>query len=222
MAFDVIHAGYPGDNTRAMLKRIRKDVLAHRPTSVTVQCGTNDAINPRAMVPMEEFCGNLEEIFSLIRNETGAEILFLAPPPCISSEVVLRYKFPEEWGKKDLNIPLKQYVDAATGLAQKEGIPFLDRFALFSGRKRAGLTADSLIRNKINSSVEDGAHPTLEGYRLIGKAVYGRLMAEGFDCTRLVCFGDSLTFGYPYGGMGTLEGDNFPAVVSRMLNGETE
>ena len=222
MAFDVIHAGYPGDNTRAMLKRMDKDVLIHAPTAVTIQCGTNDSVNPRAFVPVDEFSGNLTEIIARIKNKTNAEILLIAPPPCISSEVVIRYKFPDEYKNTDLNIKLKEYVDRMGNTATENKIPFINLFTLFSGKKRIGLTQDSLIRNKLNSGIEDGAHPTEEGYLLIGKTVYNNLITEGFDCTRLVCFGDSLTFGYPYGGMGTLEGNNFPAAVSRLLNGETE
>ena len=156
------------------------------------------------------------------KNETNAEILLIAPPPCISSEVVIRYKFPDEYKNTDLNIKLKEYVDRMGNTATENKIPFINLFTLFSGKKRIGLTQDSLIRNKLNSGIEDGAHPTEEGYLLIGKTVYNNLITEGFDCTRLVCFGDSLTFGYPYGGMGTLEGNNFPAAVSRLLNGETE
>ena len=38
---------------------------------------------------------------------------------------------------------------------------------------------------------------------------------------RLVCFGDSITHGYPYPGMGTLEGPNFPALLSKLLNTES-
>lgn len=222
MAFTVIHAGYPGDNTRAMLKRIHKDVLAHTPTAVTVQCGTNDSVNPRAFVPIDEFSSNLKEIIQTIKTAAHAGILLIAPPPCISSEVVIRYKFPDEYKNQDLNIKLKEYADVIKDIASKEKLPFLDLFTLFSGKKRIALTKDSLIRNKLNSGIEDGAHPTEEGYKLIGKTVYGKLIMEGFDCTRLVCFGDSLTFGYPYSGMGTLEGGNFPAVVSRMLEGEWE
>lgn len=222
MAFTVIHAGYPGDNTRAMLKRMEKDVFSHEPTTVTLQCGTNDSVNPRAFVPIDEFSANLTEIISRIKNETKAEILLIAPPPCISSEVVIRYKFPEEYKNKDLNIKLKEYADRMGDIAAGSKIPFVNLYTLFSGKKRISLTEDSLIRNKLNSGIEDGAHPTEEGYRLIGKTVYNNLITEGFDCSRLVCFGDSLTFGYPYGGMGTLDGNNFPAVVNRLLNGETE
>lgn len=222
MPLKVFHAGYPGDNTRAMLKRLDKDVLIHKPTTVIIQCGTNDSVNPRAFVPPDEFSENLEKIISGIKKETGAGLLLIAPPPCISSEVVIRYKFPEEYKNTDLNIKLKEYVDLIKGIAEKNKIPFINLFTLFSGKKRISLTENSLIRNKLNSGIEDGAHPTEEGYLLIGKTLYNNLITESFDCTRLVCFGDSLTFGYPYAGMGTLEGNNFPAVVYRLLNGESE
>ena len=118
MPFTVIHAGYPGDNTRAMLKRMEKDVLIHAPTTVTLQCGTNDSVNPRAFVPIDEFSSNLTQIISRIKNEAKAEILLIAPPPCISNEVIIRYKFPDEYKNTDLNIKLKEYADTMKEIAE--------------------------------------------------------------------------------------------------------
>ena len=80
MKNEVIHAGYPGDNTRAMLRRMRKDVLSHDPSCVTILCGTNDAVNPRALVPLEEFTENLNSMVSAVR-ETDTDLLLISPLP---------------------------------------------------------------------------------------------------------------------------------------------
>ena len=48
-----------------------------------------------------------------------------------------------------------------------------------------------------------------------------RLLAEAREPVRIVCFGDSITHGYPLAGMGTLEGNNYPAILNRLLNAES-
>ena len=63
----------------------------------------------------------------------------------------------------------------------------------------------------------------MEGYRLLAVLVYQKLLDHRMNGKTIVCFGDSITHGYPLPGMGTLEGDNYPAVLSRLLNyGEEE
>ena len=218
MKNEVIHAGYPGDNTTAMRRRLRRDVLAHEPTCVTILCGTNDAVNPRAFVPRKEFLINLEAMIAAIR-ETDADILLIAPPPVFSPEVIARYSFdlPPD---ADLNFKIREYANGIQYVAKHLGLPFLDLFSIFTGIGNVGPDSESLIRNEANSGTKDGAHPTGEGYRLIASLIYLSLRDNRCDCRRLVCFGDSITHGYPYPGMGTLEGTNFPALLFRLLNQE--
>ena len=53
-----INAGVSGNTTRDALARIDRDVLAHRPTLVTVMFGLNDMTR----VPLDEYRKNLGEI----------------------------------------------------------------------------------------------------------------------------------------------------------------
>ena len=214
MKKEFIHAGYPGDNTAAMLRRMKRDVLSHVPSCVIVQCGTNDAVNPRASVPVKDFSSNMESIISAVQG-AQADLLLIAPPPVISAEVIARYGFdlPPE---TDLNPKISMYADVMRLLAERNRIPFLDFFHIFNG---LSLTRD-LIRNESNSSAKDGAHPTETGYRFIAALVYQALLDHHCDCSRVVCFGDSITHGYPFPGMGTLSGCNYPALLHRLFNQE--
>lgn len=216
MKNEVIHAGYPGDNTRAMLRRMRKDVLSHEPSCVTILCGTNDAVNPRALVPLEEFTKNLNSMVSAVR-ETDTDLLLISPLPVFSPEVIERYGFnlPPD---TDLNPEIMKYARAMRLLAERLGVPYLNLFHIFAETGMVGADRRSLIRNEANSGTKDGAHPTEDGYRFIAALVYLALRDNRCDCSRLVCFGDSITYGYPYSGMGTLEGGNFPALLGKLLN----
>ena len=186
MKNEVIHAGYPGDNTRAMLRRMRKDVLSHEPSCVTILCGTNDAVNPRALVPLEEFTENLNSMVSAVR-ETETDLLLISPLPVFSPEVIERYGFnlPPD---TDLNPEIMKYARAMRLLAERLGVPYLNLFHIFAETGMVGTDRRSLIRNEANSGTKDGAHPTEDGYRFIAALVYLALRDNRCDCSRLVCF----------------------------------
>ena len=155
MKNEVIHAGYPGDNTRAMLRRMRKDVLSHDPSCVTILCGTNDAVNPRALVPLEEFTENLNSMVSAVR-ETDTDLLLISPLPVFSPEVIERYGFnlPPD---TDLNPEIMKYARAMRLLAERLGVPYLNLFHIFAETGMVGADRRSLIRNEANSGTKDGA-----------------------------------------------------------------
>ena len=213
----VIHAGYPGDSSRAMLKRMEKDVIRHRPDTVVIECGANDAVNPAALVSVEEYTANLKKmVYSL--EEIGSDILFVTSPPVYAPEMIVRYKFPQS-PDTELNPILDRYVEAMRSVASFLNRPLLDMSRILHVVGNVGPGAESLIRNQAHSGVIDGAHLTVEGYRLLAVAVYQALLDHHLDGRTIVCFGDSITHGYPLPGMGTLEGDNYPAVLNRLLNG---
>lgn len=216
MKYTVIHAGYPGDSSRAMLKRMEHDVIRHKPQTVIIECGANDAVNPAALTTVEEYTSNLKQMVYRL-DEIGADVLFVTSPPVYAPEMIVRYKFPES-PDTELNPILDQYVEAMRGVASFLNRPLLDASRILHIVGNVGPGADSLIRNQANSGVIDGAHLTVEGYRLLAVLVYQALIDHCLTGHTIVCFGDSITHGYPLPGMGTLEGDNYPAVLSRLLN----
>ena len=217
MKHRVIHAGYPGDSSKAMLKRMEKDVIRHRPDTVVIECGANDAVNPAALTSVEEYTGNLKQMVYRL-EEIGSDILFVTSPPVYAPEMIVRYKFPQS-PDTELNPVLDRYVEAMRSVASFLNRPLLDMSRILHTVGNLGPGAESLIRNQANSGVIDGAHLTVEGYRLLAVAVYQALLDHHMDGRTIVCFGDSITHGYPLPGMGTLEGDNYPAVLNRLLNG---
>ena len=218
MKYTVIHAGYPGDSSRAMLKRMEHDVIRHKPRTVIIECGANDAVNPAALTSVEEYTSNLKQMVYRL-DEIGSDILFVTSPPVYAPEMIVRYKFPES-PDTELNPILDKYVEAMRGVASFLIRPLLDMSRILHTVGNIGPSADSLIRNQANSGVIDGAHLTVEGYRLLAVLVYQAFLDYHLAGPTIVCFGDSITHGYPLPGMGTLEGDNYPAVLNRLLNAE--
>jgi lysophospholipase L1-like esterase len=67
--------------------------------------------------------------------------------------------------------------------------------------------------------IEDGLHPTRDGYRLIAQEVYRYLKQHQLlkKNRRIICFGDSITYGAFMDGKGTAEGDTYPAFLKNLL-----
>ena len=221
MAVQFYNAGYPGDNTEKILARLEKDVFSCKPSLVVLQCGTNDAINPRALVPEEVFRKNIALLAEKILGK-GSALILIAPPPCIEDEVRKRYDFPllpgEEKGK--LDSALRCYGEIMGEFAREKDLPFMDLFRIFEGRGKLGNSPESLIRNFANSNTSDGAHPTIEGHKLIARFLSNLIISRGMDFSTTVFLGDSITSGYPFPGMGTMQGSNFPSFTAQTLNGE--
>jgi acyl-CoA thioesterase I len=70
---DAINAGISGDTTDGGLRRLDRDVLAHRPRLVVVGLGVNDAFGKQ---PPEAVVQNLRTITQRIRAE-GAQVVLL-------------------------------------------------------------------------------------------------------------------------------------------------
>jgi lysophospholipase L1-like esterase len=98
-------------------------------------------------------------------------------------------------------------------LATQYNTSFLDLGALFDKAGKVGTGKDSLIQNVENSNKTDGVHPTTEGYRFIGLAVYDFIVYNRLPQQRIVCFGDSIT-----AGDGGVEKNSYPAVLKRLLS----
>jgi acyl-CoA thioesterase-1 len=73
LGVDAINAGISGDTTDGGLRRLERDVLAHRPRLVIVALGVNDALGQR---PPEAVVPNLRRITQRIRAE-GAQVVLL-------------------------------------------------------------------------------------------------------------------------------------------------
>jgi len=184
MKHTVIHAGYPGDSSSAMLRRIDRDVLKHNPDTVIVQCGANDAVNPAAFNRVADYSDNLQKIAYRIM-EAGADLLFVTSPPVYAPEMIVRYKFNQP-ADTDLNAVLNQYVQAMREVASSLDKPLLDVSRILHSVGEVGPGKDSLIRNEANSGVKDGAHLTEAGYRLLAVLVYQALLDHRIAGTCIV------------------------------------
>ena len=108
--------------------------------------------------------------------------------------------------------------DILQSLAEREKLPLVDLNRILLATGRVNDAADSLLRNPVNSGEPDGVHLTPEGYRFVAAAVYCRLLDMGWKFRKVVCLGDSLTYGVHVAGGGTIEGECYPARLRELLS----
>jgi len=74
------------------------------------------------------------------------------------------------------------------------------------------------MSNVINAGVADGVHPTSQGYALIAAVIYQAIRDYRLPAERIVCLGDSITFGAHMPGAGTATGLTYPARLVALLD----
>lgn len=211
----VYNAGYNGNNTADLLLRIDKDVFSKNPQVVVLMIGTNDMLNQRNKLSVKEYQENYEKLIKLIKKH--AKLFMMTIPPINSGYVLTR-----QGAKVYTPTGPQARVDSANAvirqLAAKNKCHLIDLYNIL--KACGGSTADkeSLFQNEANSNVNDGVHPTANGYRVIGTAVYQAISILEPKATSVVCFGDSITFGYRMKGTGTVKGEPYPAILNKLFN----
>jgi lysophospholipase L1-like esterase len=210
----VINAGHGGDNTRNLLKRLEVDVLSKQPSLVILLVGSNDALNSKNSVELDEYRRNLKSLISQIKS-SSAKVLLVTQPPCYAPYVIKRHS-AEFFNGKDPNQKLEAVRDAGEAVAKDEGVPVVELWSVFGEISKTD-SADSLMRNVANSRSEDGVHPTPAGYQAMADQIAKGIREHALPTEKIVCFGDSLTFGPAVKGSGTSEGETYPARLLEIL-----
>jgi len=152
----MINAGVSGNNTRAALARIDKDVLAHRPQLVTVMFCLNDIVG----VPLDEFKANIIKIVHQCRD-AGAEVLL-----CTTNGV---FDTP---GRPIAKIV--QYHSALKQVGDAEKVPIADCYATYEAIQEKNPQDFPLL-------MSDEIHPNMAGHKLnaerIALAISGKAVS---------------------------------------------
>lgn len=214
-ATEVINGGKGGHNTRHLLKRVDTALAESKPDLVVLMVGTNDALNSRAMVPVDEYRKNLLELIAKFRA-ADAQTVLMTIVPCHGAYVIERHG-KEPFAEQSPAEHVAAINDVIREVAAAEKLPLVDLNHLFTAIGEPGDAGSSLLRNEANSNSRDGVHPTRDGYRVIATAAFQTLEALQKKPQRVLCFGDSITFGAGMEGAGTATGDTYPGMLARLL-----
>lgn len=202
----VLNRGINGNNSFDLLERLQSDVIAHSPNTVILMIGTNDALNMAKWVEIDQYRKNLLELIHRITSK-GISLL-LCTPPMVDDEIAI---LPNK-NNLPCNQLLQPFRQTVIETGSETNTPVLDIYGLFETEKKS----KEYLMNSENSNRNDGVHPTAEGYIFIAKAIHKKLKEIGVPCHKIICFGDSITFGYLVKGEGLETGESYPAQLNAM------
>lgn len=212
----VINAGVSGNNTQDLLNRLEADVLDHNPDLVILMAGTNDMLNPNKMLSYETYETNLLKLVETIKNNNIA-LLLLSPPPTDSTYLVQRHGpilFP-----KGPNAKLNKTKQIISNTAQTHQISYFDLNQSFKDINLPNHNSDLFIKNQRNSGKKDGVHPTPLGYRFMAETIFQYLKSEYLlqKKQKIICFGDSITYGGGAKNASKVLTGNYPFLLSQLI-----
>lgn len=219
----VINAGVGGNTTTDLLGRLDADVLEQQPDLVLLMVGTNDMLNSKKMVSYRDYEANLVQIVHKIQA-TGSKIVLLSPPTVDS--IYLFQRHDKTLFKDPPNVKLDSVRAVMQRVSANDGLKYLDINQSFRKRNLPEHNKDIFIQNESNSGRRDGVHPTRLGYRFISGLVFNFIKREyeGLANMKIVCFGDSITYGAGAKNKGTGKGEDYPEVLANLIeeNSATE
>lgn len=211
----ITNAGYNGNNTADLLARLKKDVLAKDPQLVVLMIGTNDMLNERNRLSFKQYEENYQELITQVKKH--AKLIIMTIPP-VNNEYILSRQDPKIYAEMSPQARVDTANKIIKKLANKNKCKLIDLHSVLVACGGANVEPESLFQNMANTNVADGVHPTKNGYRVIGATIFQVIEQYMPKVERIVCFGDSITFGFKMNGQGTTKGDSYPAVLNRMLN----
>ncbi len=211
----IINAGINGNNTAELLQRIHRDVFAHQPQLVVLMVGTNDMLNGNNRLSLQEYEANYQMLIDTIIPRSG--LIIMTIPPVNDSYIIQRDPvFTNASIKPDEKVQAANQI--IYKLAQSNQLTLVDLYRILSACGGSVETNECLFRNESNAGIADGVHPTEAGYQVIAAAVFQAIQTVMPQAEKIVCFGDSITFGYEVEGRGTNTGDCYPGILQRIFD----
>lgn len=212
----VFNEGVAGNTSIDLEKRIETDVLNRGAHLVIVMVGTNDMLNSKKMLGYKEYEKHLKSIVTTIKNN-GAEVLLVSPPTVDS--VYLFQRHDRKLYKEPPNQKLDSIAKIMEHLSIEEEIEFLDLHSIFKQMRLPVHNRDVFIQNISNSGRKDGVHPTSLGYRFIATVIYQYIKKsfKEINHMKIICFGDSITYGLGAENPGETTGESYPAILTQLL-----
>ncbi|MCT1526336.1 SGNH/GDSL hydrolase family protein [Sphingobacterium hotanense] len=218
--YQVLNKGVAGNNSSDLLARVDKDVVANKPDLVLMMVGTNDMVNSGKFMSTQKYLDNLRSIIQKIKTGNPKVHIVVSSILPVEEDYLFKRHDPSKFPIKPndkidaLNAELKKFA-----FDQKlDFIPLNEEFKKYGSDYTI---KESLLVNSKNYTVDDGVHPTAQGYELIGKYFAQQLKEKKLLKRKMLilCFGDSITYGAFMEGKGTAEGNTYPAVLLRSLSG---
>ncbi|QWX84983.1 hypothetical protein H0I23_04925 [Cellulophaga sp. HaHaR_3_176] len=212
----VINAGVSGNTSSNLLNRLEHDVLEQQPNVVIIMVGTNDMLNSKKMISYSTYEENLSTLIKAIKNRSS-KVLLVAPPTVDSTYLFERHD--RKLFRELPNVKLDTVRSVMIRLANEFNVDFVDVYQEFVNLHLPQHNEDLVIRNEKNSDRKDGVHLTALGYKMLTQSIFTALKSNDLlqENQKIICFGDSLTFGAGLKMGGAVIGESYPSVLQKLI-----
>ncbi|WP_407572608.1 GDSL-type esterase/lipase family protein [Deinococcus altitudinis] len=176
----VINAGVPGQNSADGRDRFVHDVLKNQPSVLLLFFGGNDALNPGAFVPLDEYVANMAWMIDQARSH-GIVPVVSTILHVDTARLLARHQTERS---EDPNEVIDRYNRALLHMAHGKRVRVAD---FMQALDTAGGPTPEMST--------DGLHLTAAGNRLLAQTFFQAMPTEW--PRGVVCLGDSLTYGVP-------------------------
>jgi len=187
----VISKGFPGYTTKNLLS-VTDTVTKAKPDLIIIMIGVNDVIQGQ----YANYKNDLIALVDKLRQGQNTDVMLLSPPAATLN------------GYNAFNLTVASIRTEITEICDQKKCIYVDINSAFSAQDSA---SEPLI-------LPDNIHPTAAGYRVLAETVLKSYIDNKLSKYTIVCFGDSVTYGWQVTGAGTVTGETYPAQLSRLLN----
>lgn len=211
----VINLGEGGLSSKEILNKKLPCALILKPQLTVLLAGTNDMLWPEKMASYESYEKNMRQIITELK-EAGSKVMLITLPPCSEKLLFLRHK-PEAFGKATPSERVIKANEIIRRLASDEKCQLVDFYQIAQQRGDVDCKT-SLIQNLANGGGEDGVHPRAEGYKVMADEIFTVIENERLPTEKIICLGDSITYGAGMKGKGTATGETYPGQLAELLS----
>lgn len=205
----VANLGIPGQTAGQMAASQLKKAVELKPDLTIILAGTNDMVNSGKLSTPGKYEKDLRRLVDGVLAG-GSKAMLVTLPPC-SEKLLLKRHRREAFKGVAPNDRIREANQIIARVAAEKQIPLVDFHREFA--MDALDEASSLLRNPANSKAEDGVHPTAAGYAVLAKLIADRIEADKLPHSKIVCIGDSITFG-----SGVKREECYPARLNKLLD----
>ena len=210
---EVTAKGIPGKTLLSVSESWLDNVLQGQPDLVIMLYGTNDACNSRVLSSPEEYEAKLKTVMRTICGRT--KLIVVTIPPCNETCLFKRHN-SSAYGTMPPNERIRIFNDIIGRTAKGNNIPIADFYTVAVKYGCEG--KQSYLRLPENCGDADGIHLTDEGYAALAETVYEAIRKAGLQPKKVLCIGDSITYGIGTKTAGTVTGNTYPAILKRRLD----
>ena len=150
--FEFINRGVNGNRTEDLVARLQDDFIDIRPDIVSILIGINDVwsrAEKRDWIPNDVFEENYRTVLRTIKEKKNAKIFMLEP-----------FIIPVED-----KLYFRDDLDPKIEIIRKLAREYADVYMPTDGLLQSAFIGDDAL----SFAVADGVHPTIKGYKLIGR-----------------------------------------------------